>query len=93
MKGEPAILVHSSSATHGRPWEGGAHSVQPINRAHSDLVKYSIRDSVYEMVLYVLRGFANSAVNVIRGRFVTNQSIAHSLPQKSPTKIGTDLCE
>ena len=70
MKGRPAVLVHSSSATHGRPWENEVHHIQPINKFHSDLVKYSVHDGVYARVLLVLQQFTMSAVTVIRDRFM-----------------------
>jgi hypothetical protein len=93
MKGEPAILVHSSSATHGRPWECEAHHVQSISRTHSDLVKYSIRDGVYERVLCVLQGFVKSAVPLIRSRFtVTKGAACYPLHNNAP-EIGMGPCE
>jgi hypothetical protein len=78
MKGGPAVLVHSSSATHGRSWEGEAHHIQPISRTHSDLVKYSIHDGVYQRVLHILQSFTESAVTVIRDRSTTQKGAAFS---------------
>ena len=81
MKGRPAVLVHSSSATHGRPWENEVHHIQPINKSHSDLVKYSVHDGVYERVLHVLQQFTKSAVTVIRDRSMGKQGTAFSSSQ------------
>ena len=93
MKGKSAVLVHSSSATHGRPWECEAHHVQPIGKTHSDLVKFSIRDDVYDRVLYVLREFTISAVTVIRDRFMVKQSTACSPPHKNAPNRGAESCK
>jgi hypothetical protein len=81
MKGRPAVLVHSSSATHGRPWENEVHHIQPINKIHSDLVKYSVHDGVYARVLHVLQRFTQSAVTAIRGRSMGKEGIVFSSSQ------------
>jgi hypothetical protein len=81
MKGRPAVLVHSSSATHGRPWESEAHHIQPISKIHSDLVKYSAHDGVYVRVLHVLQRFTKSAVTVIRDRSIGKEGTAFSSSQ------------
>jgi hypothetical protein len=78
MKGKPAVLVHSSSATHGRPWESEAHHIQPISKIHSDLVKYSVYDGAYTRVLHVLQQFTKLAVTVIRDRFKSIEGTAFS---------------
>jgi hypothetical protein len=65
MTGEPTILVDSASATHGRPWELEDHHVQAINRSHSDLVKFTKQDEVYEVVLDHLRRFSAIAEDVV----------------------------
>jgi hypothetical protein len=93
MKGERAVLVHSSSATHGCPWECEAHHVQSISRTHSDLVKYSIRDGVYERVLCVLQGFVKSAVTVIRSRSIVEKDKTCSPPHNNAPNIGMGSCE
>ncbi|KAL1645242.1 hypothetical protein SLS58_003949 [Diplodia intermedia] len=52
MNGPPAVLVSVSSATHGTPHDYGDHRVIPVNRTHSDLVKFTgLHDDVYQMVL------------------------------------------
>lgn len=81
MKGRPAVLVHSSSATHGRPWESEAHHIQPISKTHSDLVKYSVHDGVYARVLHILQQFTKSAVTVIRDRSMGKEGTAFSSSQ------------
>jgi hypothetical protein len=93
MKGERAVLVQSSSATHGRPWECEAHHVQSISKTHSDLVKFSIRDDVYDRVLYVLQGFTSSAVTAIRDRFIVKQSSVCSLPHNNAPNIDMGSCK
>lgn len=55
MTGPRKILVDSTSATHGRPWETEAHHIHALNREHSDLVKFSIHDSDYDRVLAILK--------------------------------------
>lgn len=68
MTGPPDILVDSSSATHGRPWEREAHHVQAMHRNHSDLVKFSSHDSDYDRVLAILKRFVSAAVLAIPRR-------------------------
>ena len=41
MTGPKDVLVGISSATHGRPWETGRLYVCPIDRNHSELVKFT----------------------------------------------------
>lgn len=56
MTGPPAVLVDSHSATHGRPYDSEHHRNYPIDRTHSDLVKFSSAyDETYIMVLGYLR--------------------------------------
>lgn len=48
MAGPQAKLVDRSSATHGRRWERNERFVQPIDRDHSELVKFRNRnDATY----------------------------------------------
>jgi hypothetical protein len=68
MSGEPAILVGISSATHGRPWEHEAHYIQAINRTHSDLVKFSYHDVVYDKILDQMKDFTKDAIEVVQAR-------------------------
>ncbi|OJD33672.1 uncharacterized protein BKCO1_2800031 [Diplodia corticola] len=57
MAGAPAKLVDRNSATHGQSFDGNNHYVHPINRNHSELVKFtSPTDEVYsETVLPLLQ--------------------------------------
>jgi hypothetical protein len=68
MTGPPTILVDVSSATHGRPWEIEPHHIQPINRTHSTLVKFSYHDDDYERVLGTLRRLKSAAGKAIPRR-------------------------
>jgi hypothetical protein len=52
MNGPPAVLVDRHSATHGREWESDGQFIQPVNRNHSELVKFSNRDDEYQTVTY-----------------------------------------
>ena len=65
MKGPSAIIVDSFSAGHSRPWENDSYNIQPMNRTHSELVKFSNHDNDYERVLAVLRRYAENAVRVL----------------------------
>jgi hypothetical protein len=65
MTGPLSILVDSSSARHGRPWENEAHHCLALKRSHSELVKFSSNDGDYEKVLTVLRRMASAAVLAI----------------------------
>lgn len=58
MTGPRAVLVDSHSATHGRPHDSEHHRVYPLNRTHSDLVKFeNAYDEAYLTVLGYLRSF------------------------------------
>jgi hypothetical protein len=69
MSGPGTVLVNSSSASQGRPWETDIRYRQSINRTHSDLVKFSRQDHDYIVVLEYLRESSRSAERVIRFRF------------------------
>ena len=60
-----SVLVDSSSARHGRPWENEAHHCLPLKRTHSELVKFSSNDEDYETVLAELKRMASAAVLAI----------------------------
>ena len=75
MTGKPSILVDSASATHSRPWEFEERYVQPINRSHSDLVKFARKDEVYDVVLYQLKRFSEVAADVVGKRFEEVQGL------------------
>ena len=65
MSGKPVILVDRESATHGRLCD----DVLPLNRDHSDLVKFSRGCQDYEMVSGLLRRLVNDAPGIVGGRF------------------------
>ena len=65
MTGPLGILVDSSSARHGRPWENEAHHCSALKRNHSELVKFSSNDGDYERILTVLTRMASTAVLAI----------------------------
>jgi hypothetical protein len=69
MTGKPTVLVDRASATHGRPWELEDRYVLAINRSHSDLVKFTKEDEVYDLVLHHSQKFSGAAVDLVRGRF------------------------
>jgi len=55
MKGSPVVLVNKESATHSRPSETAARFILPINRAHSEIVKFERFSDDYECVLACIR--------------------------------------
>jgi hypothetical protein len=65
MTGPLRVLVDSSSARHGRPWEDEAHHCLALKRTHSELVKFSKIDGDYERVLTILKRMASAAVLAI----------------------------
>ena len=69
MDGPLAVLVDRHSATHGREWESDGQFIQPVNRNHSELVKFSKHDDDYQTVLRHLSAFKRNACRVIRDRF------------------------
>lgn len=68
MEGPTAILVGRASATQGRHWERDSRHVQPINRTHSRLVKFTLVDQYYDLVLEKLHGFIDVAVDIVAER-------------------------
>jgi hypothetical protein len=94
MKGNTAVLVSSSSATHGRPWETDTRYSQAVNRNHSDLVKYSRQDQDYNIVLEHLRESSRSAERVIRFRFpelVSGRESQSASPKETLNQEGPKL--
>ena len=78
MTGPLQVLVDPSSAIQGRHWEDKDPFIVPINRIHSELVKFSKHDHDYQLVLVCLRGFLKEAREVIQRRFSTNVSGANT---------------
>ena len=64
MTGEPAVLVDPFSATQGSTTRFDL----PMNRTHSDLVKFSAHDEDYERVLAHLRTCVDAATNTTASR-------------------------
>ncbi|KAH6851067.1 hypothetical protein B0I37DRAFT_373108 [Chaetomium sp. MPI-CAGE-AT-0009] len=62
MKGPPAVLVNKSSATHCRPWENGPEHICPIDRNHSNMVKFGPHDHEYEKALARIQGVSRRAL-------------------------------
>ncbi|CAG9990679.1 unnamed protein product [Clonostachys byssicola] len=56
ITGKPVVLVDKASATHGRPWEMNNQFIIPLQRTHSDLVKF---DSKYSHDYEKVRGCFN----------------------------------
>lgn len=68
MSGDYAVLVDRFSAKGGRSWEDNNSFLQPIDRNHSDMVKYSEYDEYSGIVRSFLAQFAKAAPAVIRDR-------------------------
>ena len=68
MTGPPLILVDKDSAT-DRLRESDSIDVLPIDRSHSELVKFSQDDPDYVRTLALVLEFAAVAVDVIGARF------------------------
>jgi len=64
MSGQSTVLVDPPSAAHSQECES-----EPINRTHSELVKYSHQDEDYQTVLRHLSTFRQNACSVIQERF------------------------
>ncbi len=69
MTGPSEILVEVSSASHGRELERGGWQVEPIDRSHSDMVKFTPYDENYYRVLSHLVRFAKLAGEIVQRRF------------------------
>lgn len=69
MNGDPVVLVDRDSATHSRPWEVDDTYIIPINRAHSDLVKFERHSDDYETVLRHLKRLVRTSKDVVARRF------------------------
>ena len=66
MSGPPTILVSRFSAMHSRPHEAELQNARPINKAHSDMVKFTDEhDNDYQIALGVLRRLSTDAQKVV----------------------------
>ncbi|KAI0893464.1 hypothetical protein F4806DRAFT_498979 [Annulohypoxylon nitens] len=73
LKGPPELLVGSASAIHGRPSEEIRDFIHPINKTHSEMVKFNSEfDADYKAVLGPLQNIAAKA-DIIPLRFSTPQ--------------------
>ncbi len=68
MNGDFAVPVNRFSARSGRAWEDSQSFLQPIDRNHSDMVKFSEYDDVGSIVGSFLIRFAEAAPAVIKDR-------------------------
>ena len=74
MSGPPTILVNNFSATHSRPHETEPQNAHPINKTHSDMVKFADKhDNDYRIVLHVLRRLSINAQKAIPRSVSVNQ--------------------
>ena len=78
LAGENVRLVDQSSATESLPLEPISHT-QAVNRNHSEMVKFSSKDTLYQIVLSYLDPFAEEALEAIHARFSEPQGISPSL--------------
>ncbi|KAI0869168.1 hypothetical protein GGS24DRAFT_174112 [Hypoxylon argillaceum] len=90
MGGEKLVLMSKPSATHCRPWENTPDYVWPLDRDHSDLVKFQLHDQDYDKVVSTLQGMVDKAVKSARcGGTVLNDvncrsRIASRAPENPP---------
>ncbi|KAH0551761.1 hypothetical protein GP486_007020 [Trichoglossum hirsutum] len=61
MGGATQLLVDRDSATDGRHWYG-REDIYPLNKNHSNLVKFTEHDEHYPIVLKVLKDMVSSAL-------------------------------
>ncbi|KAL7939468.1 Alpha/Beta hydrolase protein [Trichoderma chlorosporum] len=62
LTGPGAFLVARPSATDCRPWEDGAENICPINRTHSEMVKFKPNDPDYKIVEEKIEGLTRRAL-------------------------------
>lgn len=75
MDGPSAVLVDASSATHGRHWESRHPFIYPVNRSHSNMVKFTGNDDpVYRVVLERLKLLEAGARNIIPQRHMSEDT-------------------
>jgi hypothetical protein len=86
MEGPMEVLVSISSATQSRgPWKSSQQYLQPVDRSHSEMVKYGPDDEYYRLVKEQLDNIDDMAVRIIRARFHCQQSDAQhtSIPHSN----------
>ncbi|KAK5993735.1 hypothetical protein PT974_07172 [Cladobotryum mycophilum] len=62
MNGPKEVLVNKASATQCRPWDNDPGRICPINRNHSEMVKFRRNDPEYDRVIQILKGMARRAL-------------------------------
>lgn len=62
MDGPTQLLVDADSATDGRYWKNQG-DIYPLNKNHSNLVKFTERDEYYPMVLPILKNLVSTALS------------------------------
>lgn len=65
MDGPLKLLVDKSSATDGDYYEEGAGNIYPLDKDHSQLVKFKQYDEIYPAVLNVLKKMVSTALLAI----------------------------
>ena len=61
MTGDLEFRVTASSATHCRPWENTDDYLYPMDRDHSDLVKFRAADVDYDTVWETIQGMVEQS--------------------------------
>ncbi len=61
----PKLLIDSSSATHVRSWENQTHNRLGLKRSHGNLIRFSVHDNDYTVVLEVLRRMTSAATSAV----------------------------
>ena len=75
MAGDRKLLVGPFSAKHPRHWEPELHH-EPLDRTHSDLVKFSPGDIDYERVHSRLREIVSKAKETLISRYLEQGRIS-----------------
>ncbi|XXH04158.1 Peptide chain release factor 1, mitochondrial [Hypoxylon texense] len=74
MEGPRTVLVSPQSATHCRPWESGLEYRCPINRTHSEMVKFGPQDEEYEKAVERIKGIVRRAPSSVKSPLQPNLS-------------------
>ncbi|KAF8534800.1 ankyrin repeat-containing domain protein [Trichophaea hybrida] len=67
--GKLVQMVDRDSATDSVPYEA-THEQYPIDKNHSEMVKFTRSDSIYRIILYHLEYFTHTSRDITRRRFV-----------------------
>ena len=71
MAGPEKFMVSRFSATRPRLWESEACD-EGLDRTHSDLVKFTVNDVDYEIVLKRLREVTSKATATLTSRYLSH---------------------